>query len=261
METQDITLTGLIIIYALAAIPLVLFHFTGIKLVKKSIISIARMSVQLFLVGVYLQVVFTMNNFLLNALWILIMIIIAGFNVNSNAGVKSKPMLLITFCGLLTSTIIIASVFIALGIQPQPLYDARYLIPIAGMIVGNSLRGNVIGLDRFVTQIKHNEKEYLSSLFMGATPFEAVQPFFINSVKSALLPTISTVATMGIVSLPGMMTGQILGGSSPLIAIRYQVGIMLAIFASSTIGIYMNLFLSFRYMFNQSGFVKSEFLT
>ncbi|KMQ50866.1 ABC transporter permease [Chitinispirillum alkaliphilum] len=217
------------------------------------------MSIQLFLVGLYLEVVFTTNHPLINFSWILIMILVANFNIRSNSGLKSKPLFLITFTGLSISTILIVAFFILFAVGPTPFYDARYLIPISGMILGNCLRGNIVGLERYTSQIRDREEEYINFLFMGATPFEASRPIFSTSVQSALAPTVSTMATMGLVSLPGMMTGQILGGASPGTAIRYQIGVMIAIFASTTLGVFINLFLCSRHLFDNFGFVKEVY--
>ncbi|MFP4012659.1 MAG: ABC transporter permease [Chitinispirillaceae bacterium] len=259
METQEITIKGLLFFYSLALIPLTIFHLTRTPLIKKSLIALLRMTGQLLFVGLYLGFVFRLNNLFVNILWIAVMILVANFNVNSNVGVKSRRLFSISLLGLTTSTIFVGSVFIILGINPTPLFDARYLIPITGMILGNCLRGNIIGLERFVSLMNEGENEYISRLSMGASTFEAAEPFFSKSVMSALAPTISNIATIGLVSLPGMMTGQILGGTAPYSAIRYQIGIMLAIFAATTLGVYINLLLCTKHMLDDFGFLKPEF--
>lgn len=259
METQEITIRGLVFFYSLALIPFILFHFTKTPLIKKSFIAILRMTGQLLFVGLYLGFVFRMNNPLVNLLWIAAMILVANFNVNSSVGIKSRTLFFISLLGLTASTALVGSIFIIFGINPVPLYDARYLIPITGMILGNCLRGNIIGLERYISQMNEGENEYISRLSMGASTFEAAEPFFSKSIMSALAPTISNIATIGLVSLPGMMTGQILGGTAPYSAIKYQIGIMLAIFAATTLGVYINLLLCTKHMLNDFGFLKPEF--
>ena len=119
-------------------------------------------------------------------------------------------------------------------INLQNLFEAKYLVVIGGMLLGNSMRGNIIGTDNFYNSIISNEKRYLYHLAHGASQFEALLPYIRKSLIASFSPTIATMMTVGIVSLPGMMTGQMLGGSSPMLAIKYQIAIMVAIFASTT---------------------------
>ncbi len=100
-------------------------------------------------------------------------------------------------------------------------FEARYLIPIGGMILGNSLSGNVLGIGEFYADIKRNENRYLYNLSLGASRYEALLPYIRKSLRSAVRPTLANIATAGVVFLPGMMTGQILGGVSPLLVIKY----------------------------------------
>jgi len=126
------------------------------------------------------------------------------------------------------------------------------------MILGNCLQGNVIALERFYSALRKNENEYRTYLMLGATRWEAVRPYFREAVKAAINPTIAGMATMGLVSLPGMMTGQILGGSEPWLAVKYQIAIMICIFTSSTIASIINLKLSVNIAFNEFDVLKEE---
>ena len=102
------------------------------------------------------------------------------------------------------------------------------------------MRAYIVGLGDFYQELRRNEGLYTYRLALGARKFEALFPFAQESFKAAISPTIATMATMGIVSLPGMMTGQILGGSVPLTAIKYQIAIMIAILASTMLSIMLS---------------------
>jgi putative ABC transport system permease protein len=117
--------------------------------------------------------------------------------------------------------------------------EARYVIPIAGMILGNCLRANIVGIGRFYQEIRSSERAYLHSLAQGASLSEAVRPFVRDAFQAALAPTTATMATIGLVSLPGMMTGVILGGTDPSTAIKYQIAIMLSIFSGTAMTIFL----------------------
>lgn len=133
------------------------------------------------------------------------------------------------------------------------IFDARYMIAIGGMVLGNSLRSNVVGLGDFYKSIYREEQLYFYKLSLGATKYEAMLPFIKKSFTAAINPTIATMATMGIVSLPGMMTGQILGGSVPLVAIKYQIAIMVAILASTMLSMALSIFFTVKFTFSKSG--------
>ncbi|MBD3345711.1 MAG: ABC transporter permease [Chitinivibrionales bacterium] len=258
MTTRDLNFLELALIYAMLAVPILIMAAYRIGLIRKTLIAIVRMSLQLALVGLYLRFIFEFNNLWLNIAWLLVMITVASSNVLSSAGLRVGKLLPMLLGGIALSTLSVLAVFVFAALRPDPLYDARYLIPIGGMILGNCMRGNVISLERFFSGIRHNRKEYMSSLFMGATVTEAIRPWIRRSITAALSPTISTMATMGIVSLPGMMTGQILGGSSPLTAIKYQMAIMVAIFVSVALGAWLNLALCTRVGFGEYGMLRED---
>jgi len=244
------------LVYLLLLIPLAVLWALKITLIRQSAVSVIRMTVQLVLVGLYLRFIFELNSIWVNGLWMLIMIVSANLTVLRGAGLPFKRYFAPTFTGIALSTFLIAGFLVFLAVRPAPFYDARYLIPITGMILGNCLRSNVIALERFYSAIRTNEREYLTYLLMGATPFEAALPFFRKAVRAALAPTVSTMATLGIVSLPGMMTGQILGGSFPMTAIKYQIAIMIAIFSSTALATALNILLTMKVSFDEYGIVR-----
>ncbi len=258
MKTIDIDIMSLAIVYSLLILPVIIFIFYRIRLIKTTVIAMIRMTVQLALVGLYLKYLFDINNLWLNILWIGIMIIVANFNILNNVGLNKKMFFFLTLTGIVLSTVFTASIFVFLAVRPQPFYDARYLIPISGMILGNCLRGNIISLERFYSTIKKNEKEYNTYLQLGATLHEACNPYFRQALIAAIGPSLSTMATIGIVSLPGMMTGQILGGSSPTVAIKYQIAVMIAIICSTTLSAFLNIILSIHSAFNEYHVLKPD---
>ncbi|MFP4418682.1 MAG: ABC transporter permease [Fibrobacterota bacterium] len=258
METVDISIRSMAFIYTLLGIPLAILWKFKIPFFQKTLIAAARMTIQLILVGLYLKFIFEFNNMWINFTWIAFMIIIANFTVIRNAGLGLKRFFLPTAAGIAMSIIAITSVLVFLSIRPEPFYDARYLVPIAGMILGNCLRSNVISLERFYSTIGSAEKQYLTYLTMGATRYEAILPYMRAAVQASLAPTIATMATIGLVSLPGMMTGQILGGSFPLVAIKYQIAIMIAIFSATSIATLLNILLSIRFSFDDFDMLKDD---
>ncbi len=213
---------------------------------------------QIVLVGLYLGVLFDLNNLWLNIFWFVIMLCVANTTIIARAGLRLRFFFLPGLTGVTLGTLTAVIVVVFLAIRPTPAYDARYLIPIGGMILGNCLRGNVLALERFYSSIQKNQKEFTTYLYMGATLNEATRPFFQVAIRAAASPHIATMATLGIVSLPGMMTGQILGGSFPIVAIKYQIAIMLAVFSAMALSAFLNIRLSMAVAFDDFGNLRRE---
>ena len=121
------------------------------------------------------------------------------------------------------------------------------------MILGNCLRADIIGLSGFYESIRTHEKAYHQTLAQGARLHEAIAPYVRDALCSALMPTVASMAVIGLVALPGMMTGVILAGADPLIAIKYQIIIMVGIFTGTTITVYAAICLTAKNSFNSYG--------
>lgn len=261
MEALDIPLARFAMLYLLLLLPCYFLWRLKLGLGSEVLISVVRMSVQLFLVGIYLKYIFAINSLLLNILWIVVIMVVANLNILKKAGLAVKKLFWPSLAGVALGTLIVLGVFLFLVVRPTPLYDARYMIPLGGMLLGNCMNGNILSLERFYSGLRKNETTFLSYLLMGATLKEAVHPFMREAIRSSLAPTIATMMTIGIVSLPGMMTGQILGGSFPLVAIKYQIMIMIGIFASLVISMVASLYLSLPFAFDRMLMLRPEIFT
>ncbi len=254
----DLPFFSLSWMYLLLLFPAAILYYFRIGVVGDAIVSITRMTIQLVLVGLYLKYIFELNNPALTIAWVIIMLIVANFSILGKTGLKSRMFFWRTLAGISVSTLLVSGWFIAISIRPDPVYDAQYTVPIIGMILGNCMRGNVLSMERFYKGIKNNENEFMTYLMLGASLSEAIRPYLKDAVKAAINPMIATMATMGIVSLPGMMTGQILGGASPMTAIEYQIGIMISIFAAMTLASIANILLSLPIAFDDFQRLQSD---
>lgn len=239
----DISYLSLLLYGLILIIPVLIFLYLKIKKISTLFISIFRMILQLSFVALYLEYIFKIESLIINIIWILIMIIIANSSVLNQSGLKIKKLFFYTIWAFIISLIFVFTpLFIV--IEPEILISPRYMIPLGGMILGNILRVNIISLERFYNAILNREEEFIYYIHMGATKWEAIKPFLKESVNSAISPQIAMISTMGLVSLPGLMTGQILGGSSPIIAIKYQIMIMVAIFTTAVISTFLGIIFS-----------------
>ncbi|MBN2137607.1 MAG: ABC transporter permease [Sedimentisphaerales bacterium] len=260
MNIVEITTFKLALGYALLALPLGIILWYRVPVLGKTAIALVRMTAQLAFVGIYLHVIFDYNNTYLNIAWLLVMIIVADASIIHGCGLSLRRFAPALFSALLGGTAIPLLFFVGLILNRPGLFDAQYAIPIGGMILGNCLRADIVGIRSFYESIRAGEKPFLHALSQGATLTEAVRPFLRNAFLAALAPTVATMATIGLVSLPGMMTGVILGGADPVIAIKYQIAIMIAIFSGTAITLVLAIRMTMHTGFTRYGILdKSVF--
>lgn len=238
--------------YVFTAILLIIVRSREIPREKEILVATLRMTLQLVLAGYILEYIFKHRHPVFTLGFITIMEVFAIFNtfkrVKMKIGSSLKRVIAISIAfGSLASLIY----FLFIVVRISPWYDPRYFIPIAGMIVGNSMTGVALGVNRLVEGIHSQKGTIEAALMLGATPKTAVTHIVNQAFDAAILPTINNMVGMGIVSLPGMMTGQILSGTSPLTAIRYQVAIMLGISGSVALTVILFLTLGIRTFFNE----------
>ena len=253
MGALDIGYAGLAVGYLLLLLPLGIMLWLRIPLIGSTLIAVIRMTVQLLLVGFYLQFLFEFADWRLTALWLVIMIVVADLSILRGTRLCVRCFAGPLFLALAAGTALPLFFFVALLLRLPNWMDPQYVIPIAGMILGNCLRADIIGIRSFYDSIRKSNRDYLHRLAAGASHSEAVRPFLRDAVSAALAPTVATMATIGLVSLPGMMTGVILGGSSPLVAIQYQIAIMIAIFCGTAVTVVAAITLTLRSAFSPYG--------
>ena len=239
----DIHPLNLAAAYGLLLFPLAVILWYGIRLVRPLVISVVRMTAQLVFVGLYLQVIFDRNNPWLTLAWLMVMLIVADVSVVRGCRLRWS-FLGALFTALVAGVGLPLTIFVGAVLASPNLLEARYVIPIAGMILGNCLRADIIGINRFYQALGREQKFYCQCLAQGATRAEALRPFMQEAFQAAMAPTVATMSTIGLVSLPGMMTGVILGGTDPATAIKYQIAIMLSIFSGTAVTVFLGIALT-----------------
>ena len=256
----DISVISLASGFLLLLIPFLFSYIFKLGIIRATLISAGRMTLQLVLMGIFLQYLFDWNNAVLNIVWLFMMIFVATFSVIRNSDLNLKIFLMPLLSSFTISVFTVVLYFNTMIVGLNNVLTAKYLIIIGGMLLGNSLRGNIIGLTTFYKDINRNKNRFQYSLSMGATLYEAVIPFIREALRSALKPSIANMATFGIVSLPGMMTGQILGGSAPITAIKYQIAIVIAIFASVAVTVTLSILITLNRSFDSFGNPKENII-
>lgn len=238
--------------YVFVLILLFIVRTRGISREKEIIISTFRMTIQLILTGYVLVYLFDNSNFFYTIIVIVAMEVFAIYNINKRIKLKlSKSLKKIIALSMTLGTTSSLFFFILVVINVSPWYDPRYFIPIAGMLIGNSMTGISLGVTRLVDGMSSQKNLVEAALMLGATPKMATKHIVDNAFDSAILPTINSMVGMGIVFLPGMMTGQILSGTSPITAIEYQITIMLGILGSVALTVIIFVQLGYKTFFNK----------
>lgn len=256
---QDISYISLFY-FLLSVIPIFfIMKQLKIALIKKTATAIGRMAGQLVLVGLYLQYIFKLNNTFVNIAYILLMTLIATWTILGDIDFKELKLWTIVFLSMIAPIVINLLLFNVLVLKLKDVFDAMYLIPITGMILGNSMNGVIVALGDFIKTFKKNQDEYLFALGLGASKKEALKPYISSAITLSLRPNIAMMSSVGVVSLPGMMTGQILGGSLPVMAIKYQIAIMLAIFTARFFSTYILTELVSKFYFDEFSILDKRF--
>lgn len=237
-------------------IPFGISRYFELGLNKDMFYAVVRMLVQLILVGIYLQYLFELNSFTVNMLWLFLMLLIGASAIITKAKLSRRLLYIPVLCGLSLGLFPVLWMMIVYLLSPEPLYSAQYLIPTAGMLLGNCLSGNIVALQRLFGAFEDRQAEYEGALALGASSYQAALPFIQTSMQQSFAPILASMATTGLVTLPGMMTGQILGGVEPLIAIKYQIVILVAIFVTLTVSVSSSLLLSIKTAVTVNGRVK-----
>ncbi len=253
-QVQDLNVFAISGFYLLLIIPLILFQRWQLGLSKTLISAVLRMTIQLSIVGLYLNTLFSWQNPNINALWLGVMALVASYTVCKRSDVNVKRVLPAVITGQVIALITALPIVLAGVIHAQPWWQAQYMIPIAGMLLGNSLTANILALTQWNQSVNEQHHEYQFYLTLGAP--KPAQPFLNRALKTALAPQLASMTTLGIVSLPGMMTGQILGGTAPIIAVKYQLVIMVAIFISGFLSVITTLLIVKHRSFDAYGQIK-----
>lgn len=254
---MDLSILQLSLAYIFVLIMLIIFKSRGIKREKQILIASTRMTIQLTIMGYILMFVFGNPSWWLTSLMIVIMISFAIYNSIKRVKIKmSKELKVIIAFSIAFGALLTATFFIIVVLNVRPWFNPQYFIPISGMIVGNSMTGIALGANKLCSDFEEKRVEIENSLMLGASPVTATRGIVNNAFDTAILPTMNNMLTMGIVSLPGMMTGQILSGTFPLTAIKYQIGILLAILGSTAVATVLFVTLGYRTFFTKDNRLK-----
>jgi putative ABC transport system permease protein len=220
-------LTDLVWGLAMMAIAIGLSSWQKLGLEVPLAIATLRTVVQLLGVGYLLAVIFAINDPIAVLGVLMVMLTIATVTARNRIGKKIPRLLPVVLGSIFFSTALTLSYTNLLIIQPPTWYEPQYLIPLAGIVLGNAMNGAAIAGERLVSTISSSRLEIETHLSLGATPQQSVAAYRKDAIRAGLIPTLNQMMVVGVVTLPGMITGQLLSGIEPLDAASYQILIML----------------------------------
>lgn len=238
------------LVYVLLLIVLFIMKKYKVKQSKLLIIASVRMSLQLTIAGFILTYILKNPKPIFTVLYIVIMICFSIYRVLSNNKSMNKKFKLIVSLSLALSGILILLFFIIVIVGAN-IFNPQYTIPIGGMVIGNAMTGVSLGLKTFNENISANKNQINVLVNLGVPPKDILSEFAGNALETALLPTLNTMLGMGIITLPGMMTGQILSGTLPTTAIMYQIAITISICTVTCVAVFCSLFFGYRTLYNK----------
>jgi putative ABC transport system permease protein len=217
---------------------------------RRLVIAAARAITQLLLLGLVLQWVFALDRWYLVVALLSVMAMMAGIAAVQRTERRHPGIWLDSVISVWASSWLIAATALFGIIHAQPWYAPQYTIPFLGMILGNTLNGISLGVDRLSEELVSQRERVETLLALGANRWEAARSPIRRAVRTGMIPILNSMVTAGLISVPGMMTGQLLAGANPLEAAKYQIMILFLIASATALGTMSMVLLSYRRLFN-----------
>jgi putative ABC transport system permease protein len=212
-----------------------------------------RMTVQLLIIGVVLRYLFADGSLLMVVLMSTVMLLAAGREVlaRQNIRIKGFTGYAIGTGAMFVSSFSVSLIALIIIIRVDPWYTPQYAVPLLGMLLGNTMTGIALALDHLTDRLRREQSVVEQRLLLGQTWKQASMEIRRSCMRTGMIPIINSMAAAGLVSLPGMMTGQILGGTPPIEAVKYQILIIFLIAAGTGFGVICAIWLSGLYLFDK----------
>ncbi|WP_320170804.1 ABC transporter permease [Maridesulfovibrio sp.] len=226
--------------------------FYRLKLEKDLAIGVVRAFVQLLTMGYLLKIIFGLQAALPVIALYALMTVFAVHIIRGRVREKSISYIIPTGMAVMVSFTLVTVIVTRFVIGATPWWEPQYFIPIGGMIAGNAMNALSLSLERFFSELRNRREEVEMQLCHGADYREATEEIFRNALRAGMIPSINALMGVGLVALPGMMTGQILAGADPEEAVRYQIVVMFMMVASTALSSIIVLLLVRRRCFSSS---------
>lgn len=246
----QLNIAQFLLIYLLLLLVIAIMKRSRIDQTRLLLLASVRMTVQLILAGLVLSYIFQNPHPVFTLAYLAAMV---AFSLRRTLG--KNPWLNRRFRAAVAASITLSGLFViayfVILVVGTSFFDPQYTITIGGMVIGNSMTGVTLGLKTFHDKILDQRTQVETLLDLGVEPRRILLPMVNSSLETALLPTLNNMLGMGIISLPGMMTGQILAGTLPMTAIFYQIAIMIAICTAVCLTVFCSLQFGYQTLYNR----------
>lgn len=235
----SISNTVVVLSLLLMVVVLLIGFIKKLGITKNVFVGTVRSFLQLFAMGYILSFIFDAQKWYYTALILIIMFGFASFDSYKRINFKPRSIFWISLIANFIGSVIPLAFMFYVVLRVKPWYEPQYIIPISAMVISNTMNSISICLNNFGNEMKLRRLEIETKLALGASCKASTEVIQKNSIKAGLIPTINALMVLGIVKLPGMMTGQILGGVNPVDSVKYQLLIMYMISAATAISLYI----------------------
>lgn len=255
---MEITLLGFVLGILLLAVPLYIFYAFRINLMQKVLVAFGKMIVLLTLTGFFLYFIMRWNSLLVNILSVAMMAFAAAVMMVGKARLKSGKYVMPVFVGLITSSLVIGLFFLFFVAGLKNPFDARFFIPVLGLMIGATIGVNANALSVYYSGLQHHSALYYYLLGNGASHKEAVNYFVRRALQRAASPWISSMAYMVVGVAPVILCTMLLSGVALVTAIAYQVLLIILLFSTSLVSLLITLQAARRYSFDEYDKLKEK---
>jgi putative ABC transport system permease protein len=243
---------GLIVLLSVSVLLLLVIFISVIKKIgvgKEFTYAIAKGGAQLFVIAIFLTILFDFELWYI-LIWVLLvtMIVVSGYTSAKRATNMPKAYQITTPAILIGSTLVLVVLAVSRAMPLQP----QFIVPLAGMVFGNSMAICSISLERLIREIRVNINAIETALSLGATGKQAMEEYSRFSIRASLIPTIDRLKTLGIIFIPGAMAGLLIAGTDPRLAAEYQIIVFLMIVGGGIVTALLVTYLSRKRIFNEA---------
>ena len=216
----------------LVLVLVIVSYINKIGIGREFVLALIRGFAQIMLLALILEYIFSAPYWYFYVLLLLFVMAVMAAHTSSRRAKHIRHGFGISLQSILAGTSVSLITLAITGMMPM---RPEFIIPLSGMAFGNSMKICSLTLDRLSAEVKSNKLKIEAALSLGADCKEAIAPYSINSVRSAMIPTIDTMKTLGVITIPGVMAGMLMGGVSPILAAEYQVLIFIMMAATGII--------------------------
>ncbi|MBW6515040.1 MAG: iron export ABC transporter permease subunit FetB [Candidatus Cloacimonetes bacterium] len=252
--------TSLIISVSLMLIVAIIALVNKLGITKSVLLGTVRSFAQLTIMGYVLEWIFDLQKWYFTVLMISIMITFATYDSYKRIDFRPSKTFFCCLSSMVVGTALPLAFMFYIVLQITPWYNPQYVIPISAMVISNTMTAISICLNTFGSELRLRRHEVEAKLSLGAKKGQSLEVIRKSAIKAGLIPTINALMVLGIVKLPGMMTGQILGGVAPIESVKYQLLIMYMISSAAAISLFLLVFLVEKGVFNNREQLRYELI-